>query len=1355
MNDTNIHFPVEEHRRCADEIRRGAVSVVNILERWLDARSVLDLGCGTGIWLRVFSDGGRREVFGVDCEPVGATDLVIAHDQFLVADLGQKLDLHRRFDLVLCLEVAEHLNAWCADMVVENCVRHGDVIVFSAAIPGQQGIQHLNEQPPQYWTEKFRRHGYVVLDVIRPQIWDDSQIPVWYRQNMLLIVAEDSPQLAALRANAGPGRGGPLALAHPEYLRMFSGMAQAGTVETETLRQRLTQVHGEFETALIAVIHQRDDETQARSTAEAGLSEATAARDAALRQSEADTAQRVAADQALDAIRVSLEAEVPARQAAESALAEATSARELEAAARVAAEQARIELGRALDAEAAARAVAEASCTDALRERDAEAAARVAAEQAHIELGRALAAEAAARGVADASCTDALRERDAESAARIAAEQALVEVRRRRDIEAAARVALEASRAAAQRDRDAETAARRGAERALGDVRQSLAAQTAARVLAEAGLADALRRRDGNAAARVAAEAEVASATLRLRTEHEVRIGIETTLAELRRQHTAEALARRNAVAELDGTRLALGAAQEARSAAQRAQDRIGGELAAAQRTQNRISGELAAAQCAQNRISGELAAAQREIAVLHWERQIIVGSTLWRATEPLRRLGRTVSRPSRQRLRTLSGTLLPWLRRSPHPEEALLQQRPWDEVPDPPPILPTVAPAVDASAEPHLAAATPITPPTTSRGMRRIVFVSGEPNTPGHTYRIVRAAEAASRLGLIASWMRIEEAEARGQEISAADVVYIWRAANSPVVTNLLDRARAAGAKVVFDVDDLVFEPKLAEISIIDGIRTLQLTETEVAGLFNLFSQVVTQVDACVATTEALAERLRACNRVTFVLPNGFDDAVLEASRRAVRRRHGATDGLIRLGYAAGTRTHQADFRVAVDAIATLLRERPQCRLVLFRDPAAHTPVLMVDEFSVLAGLEAQIEWRDMVPLGELANEMARFDINLVPLEAGNPFCESKSELKYFESALVEVCTVASATGPMRAAIRDGETGRIADTPAAWHQVLRELVDDPQQRARLARAAYFDVLWRFGPQRRAATLGAILAQLDGDERGAAAFELELRRHKQSAVPRHIDIPPAETVFQSDRDGVAEVTVVVPLYNYAHYIEEALESVRLQSLSPLDLVVVDDASTDDSLAVALAWIRRHAGRFNRIVVLRNHTNAGLARTRNMGFAMAETPFVLPLDADNKLRPDCGARCLAAMHTSQAAFVYPSLQCFGSVDFAIGEAPFTANRLIGGNYIDAMALIAKWAWAAVGGYAHIDNGWEDYDFWCNCVEHGLWGLHVPEILADYRVHPKSMLRTRTDDLTNKLRLIADMERRHTWLHILEV
>ena len=83
----------------------------------------------------------------------------------------------------------------------------------------------------------------------------------------------------------------------------------------------------------------------------------------------------------------------------------------------------------------------------------------------------------------------------------------------------------------------------------------------------------------------------------------------------------------------------------------------------------------------------------------------------------------------------------------------------------------------------------------------------------------------------------------------------------------------------------------------------------------------------------------------------------------------------------------------------------------------------------------------------------------------------------------------------------------------------------------------------------------------------------------------------------------------------------------------------------------------------------------------------------------------------------------------------------------------MALIGKWAWAAVGGYTHIQSGWEDYDFWCRCVEHGFWGLHVPEVLAEYRVHKQSMLKTQTDQHENKLRLVRDLNAGHNWLSIL--
>jgi hypothetical protein len=92
------------------------------------------------------------------------------------------------------------------------------------------------------------------------------------------------------------------------------------------------------------------------------------------------------------------------------------------------------------------------------------------------------------------------------------------------------------------------------------------------------------------------------------------------------------------------------------------------------------------------------------------------------------------------------------------------------------------------------------------------------------------------------------------------------------------------------------------------------------------------------------------------------------------------------------------------------------------------------------------------------------------------------------------------------------------------------------------------------------------------------------------------------------------------------------------------------------------------------------------------------------------------------------------------------------RLAGGNYIDAMALVAKSAWAAAGGYAVMPDGWEDYDFWCRCAERGLWGVPVAEVLADYRVHDESMLRRTTDQNASKRRLIALMEANHPWLRI---
>jgi glycosyltransferase involved in cell wall biosynthesis len=168
--------------------------------------------------------------------------------------------------------------------------------------------------------------------------------------------------------------------------------------------------------------------------------------------------------------------------------------------------------------------------------------------------------------------------------------------------------------------------------------------------------------------------------------------------------------------------------------------------------------------------------------------------------------------------------------------------------------------------------------------------------------------------------------------------------------------------------------------------------------------------------------------------------------------------------------------------------------------------------------------------------------------------------------------------------------------------------------------------------------------------------------------------------------------------------------------------------------------------------MRHEQNAGLGFARNSGFAAADTEFVLPLDADNRLRPAACATLLARIEETGAAFAYPAIQEFGTRGEVFGTDPYSVLRLQCGNYIDAMALVRKSAWALAGGYDHVQYGWEDYDFWCRLAEFGAFGVHVPETLADYRVHRNSMLHTTTEVRDHKNDLVADLTRRHPWLDV---
>ena len=164
--------------------------VVPMVMQMVKPKSVLDVGCGTGTWLKVFEEQGVQDYMGVDGSYLDKNMLKIPIGNFMVSDLRQSFFLLRKFDLVVSLEVAEHLEEKYADQFVQTLVTHGDIILFSAAIPGQGGQNHFNEQWPEYWEKKFGRHGFFFHDCIRPFIWKNERVDWWYRQNIFLVTKE-------------------------------------------------------------------------------------------------------------------------------------------------------------------------------------------------------------------------------------------------------------------------------------------------------------------------------------------------------------------------------------------------------------------------------------------------------------------------------------------------------------------------------------------------------------------------------------------------------------------------------------------------------------------------------------------------------------------------------------------------------------------------------------------------------------------------------------------------------------------------------------------------------------------------------------------------------------------------------------------------------------------------------------------------------------------------------------------------------------------------------------------------------------------------------------------------------------
>lgn len=169
-------------------VKKSAEAIVPLVLELTQAQSVVDVGCGTGTWLSVFQQYGVKHILGIDGEYVNSDLLEIPQEKFLPINLEQPFELDEKFDLVVSLEVAEHLPEEIAESFVNCLVQLGPVVLFSAAIPFQGGVNHVNEQWPDYWMNYFQEQGYVAIDCLRKEAWQNQKIEYWYAQNLLLFV---------------------------------------------------------------------------------------------------------------------------------------------------------------------------------------------------------------------------------------------------------------------------------------------------------------------------------------------------------------------------------------------------------------------------------------------------------------------------------------------------------------------------------------------------------------------------------------------------------------------------------------------------------------------------------------------------------------------------------------------------------------------------------------------------------------------------------------------------------------------------------------------------------------------------------------------------------------------------------------------------------------------------------------------------------------------------------------------------------------------------------------------------------------------------------------------------------------
>ncbi len=340
---------------------------------------------------------------------------------------------------------------------------------------------------------------------------------------------------------------------------------------------------------------------------------------------------------------------------------------------------------------------------------------------------------------------------------------------------------------------------------------------------------------------------------------------------------------------------------------------------------------------------------------------------------------------------------------------------------------------------------------PAGGAGIKRVLFVCGIDGAPLR-YRAWLPAEGLALAGISTEVRHYRDPEVPRLAFGA-DVVVAYRVPATWQILETFARCRSLGIVVLFDVDDLIFEPELAS-----EIPALSLLPAEEAELWmqgvRRYRSTMEACDGFIASTDALADHARAATGLpVYRFDNGVGMVAARDADAALAR--GRSPGPVRIGYLSGTNTHGQDWAMVEPAVARVLGRHPEAELWL---------VGHIEPGEALAPFSHRVRRIGMMPWRELFGVLADLDVNLAPVVESSRFNHAKSAIKWLEAALVETPTVASRTVPFQQAIEEGRNGLLASSEDEWFSGIDALVEHPGLRRRLGSAARRDALvaWSF-----------------------------------------------------------------------------------------------------------------------------------------------------------------------------------------------------------------------------------------------------------------------------------------------------